>query len=61
MVMFSEKMGSPFYRGGRRGGRRTVHNTNFFGKMAFFNNLLWENYRVDFHKKFGRQNLSMFR
>ena len=45
--MISEKMGLPFYRGRRR---RPVHNTIFFGKMAFFNNLLWEKYPVDFHE-----------
>ena len=54
--MVSEKMGLPFYRRrrGRRGrrGRRPVHNTIFFGKMAFFNNLFWENYPVDFHEIF---------
>ena len=31
--MVSEKMGLPFYRGGR--GRRTGHNINFLGKLLF--------------------------
>ena len=51
--MVSEKIGLPFYRRGGGGGRRRpVHNTNFLEKMAFFNNLFWENYQVDFHEIF---------
>ena len=46
--MFSEKMGLPFCR-----RRRTVPSiTLIYWKMAFFNNLLWEKYPVDFHKTF---------
>ena len=36
--MVSEKMGLPFYRrggGGRGGGRRPVHNTNFLENWLF--------------------------
>ena len=63
--MVSEKMGLPFCRGRGRGRgcgcgrgcgfgrrrRRTVDDTNFW-KNDFFNNLLWKNYTVNFHKIF---------
>ena len=39
--MVSEKMGLPFYR----------PVTLIFGKMAFFDNLLWKNCEFDFHRE----------